>query len=242
MTLGAAFVGTSGWSYPHWRGTFYPGGLPRDEELAFCAERFGALEINNTFYSLPGREAVLGWRKAVPKGFPFAVKASRYLTHMKKLKDPRQGVDSFFAAVDALGPNLGPVLFQLPPNWRVNIKRLRAFLDALPDGRRFAFEFRDTSWITEETLDLLRERKAAFCIYHLAGYFSPKEVTTDFIYIRLHGPGDKYQGSYPERDLADWAGAISAWTAEGLDVYCFFDNDQEGYAAHNAARLAEMIS
>jgi uncharacterized protein YecE (DUF72 family) len=235
-------IGTSGWSYPHWQDAFYPQGLPPGQRLAHYAAHLGSAEINNSFYSLPSVKTLKHWRDSVPATFIFAAKASRYITHMKKLKDPVDPVTRFVERMDVLGDQLGPILFQLPPRWRCNHRRLATFLDALDDCHRWAFELRDHRWIGEETLSLLRRHNAAFCIYELDGYQSPQAVTADFVYLRLHGPAGPYQGDYDAAALDHWAGAVSDWLAEGLDVYCYFDNDEKGYAAHNARALAERLT
>jgi len=160
---------------------------------------------------------------------------------MKKLRDAEEPVAQFLAAVESLGVKRGPVLFQLPPRWRRDTGRLQRFLDGLPEGNRYAFEFRDRSWDRPEVYDALQERGAAHCIYQLAGRISGREVTADFVYIRLHGPEDAYKGQYVTEELRGWAEAISAWTREGRDVYCYFDNDENGYAATDALRLQEML-
>jgi len=234
-------IGTSGWSYDHWEDAFYPAGLATGERLAFYARRFATVELNNSFYQLPAREDLEHWRDVVGDDFVFAVKASRYITHMKKLNEPRESLERFLGRVAALGRTLGPVLFQLPPRWHCNPDRLASFLRQLPGEHRYAFEFRDPSWHVGEIHAALREAGAAFCIYDLAGDLSPKEVTADFVYIRLHGPEGPYEGSYDARALSGWAGAISAWRDRGLDVYCYFDNDEAGHAPANAARLADML-
>ena len=238
---GRTHIGTSGWSYDHWEDAFYPAGLATGERLAFYARRFATVELNNSFYQLPAREDLEHWRDVVGDDFVFAVKASRYITHMKKLNEPRESLERFLGRVAALGRTLGPVLFQLPPRWHCNPDRLASFLRQLPGEHRYAFEFRDPSWHVGEIHAALREAGAAFCIYDLAGDLSPKEVTADFVYIRLHGPEGPYEGSYDARALSGWAGAISAWRDRGLDVYCYFDNDEAGHAPANAARLADML-
>lgn len=234
-------IGTSGWSYDHWQGGVYPRDLPADERLSFYLQRFDSVEINNSFYSLPARETLREWRDTVPADFLFAAKASRYITHMKKLKDPEESTRRFFSRISDLGDKLGPILFQLPPRWHFDAGRLAEFLDVLDRDHRFALEFRDHSWHTDETLQLLRDHGAAFCIFDLAGFTSPKELTADFTYLRLHGPDGAYQGSYDDKALAGWAGALSSWTDMGTDVFCYFDNDENGYAARNALRLREML-
>jgi uncharacterized protein YecE (DUF72 family) len=234
-------IGTSGWHYGHWRGPFYPDELGAEGFLAYYAERFHTVEINNSFYQLPSESTLGKWRDAVPQGFLFAVKGSRFITHMKKLKDPARSLAPFLERVAVLGEKLGPILFQLPPRWRFNAARLAGFLSALPGAYRYTLELRDQSWINDDALDLLARHGAAFCIYELAGYLSPLEVTADFVYIRLHGPGGPYQGQYDDATLAAWAGAISAWSREGREVFCYFDNDEAGYAAQDALRLQDML-
>lgn len=235
-------VGTSGWNYRHWAGPFYPEDLEQEQWLRFYAGRFSTVEINNTFYNLPQQSVFRKWREAVPEGFLFSVKASRYITHMKKLKEPQDSVRRFMDRAAGLEEKMGPVLFQLPPRWKVNPRRLESFLQELPEGRRYTFEFRDQSWFHPEIYDLLRAHGAAFCIYHLAGTLSPREVTADFVYVRLHGPGGAYRGSYDQEALSGWAGAFTAWERRGRDVYCYFDNDQRGYAARDARALQGMFT
>jgi uncharacterized protein YecE (DUF72 family) len=235
-------IGTSGWHYQHWRGTFYPAGEP--PSLARYAERFDTVEINNSFYRLPSAETFAAWREATPPGFLFAVKASRFITHMKKLTDPEGSFEKFFAAVVHLGPKLGPILFQLPPRWRCNAQRLAAFLETIAPRRlRCAFEFRNETWFAPEVQALLVRHNAAFCIYDIAQRRSPQAATADFVYLRLHGPeAAAYAGSYGDAALAGWARRIKAWLAEGRDVYCYFDNDQKAYAAGDALRLKAKLA
>jgi len=238
---GAIYIGTSGWHYDHWRGPFYPEELGADRFLAYYAQRFPTVEINNSFYRLPSERALRTWRDTTPPGFIFAVKGSRFITHMKKLQDPERSLAPFLERTALLGEELGPILFQLPPRWGFNGARLAAFLAALPDKYRYTLELRDRSWINETALDLLARHGVAFCIYELAGYLSPQAVTADFVYIRLHGPGGPYQGKYSDQTLTAWAGAITAWSKEGREVFCYFDNDERGYAAQNALQLQNML-
>lgn len=210
--------------------------------LNFYCQKFHTVEINNSFYKLPEASTLKAWKDAVPPDFIFAAKASRYITHMKKLKDPEQSLAKFMERIVELGDKLGPILFQLPPRWSFNPERLRAFLASLPENFRYALEFRDPSWINDQTYGALAERGAAFCIYEIAGFLSPLEVTAEFVYIRLHGPDGAYEGSYDEEALAGWARAISSWAARGKEVFCYFDNDQAGYAARNALTLQEMLT
>ncbi|HEY0653493.1 MAG TPA: DUF72 domain-containing protein [Chryseosolibacter sp.] len=241
MTKGKFYIGTSGWHYRHWVGTFYPKDLKQDQQFEYYKKHFDTVEINNSFYRLPSPETFERWRKESGKTFLFVVKASRFITHNKKLKDPETSYERFFTNVKMLKQKLGPILFQLPPKWNVNIDRLRDFLRALPRKFRYVFEFRNETWYTEEVYGLLREYNCAFCIYELAGHTSPTLVTADYVYVRLHGPGDKYQGSYDNKQLKEWAKACRMWQHEGLDVFVYFDNDQLGYAAFNAKTLKEMV-
>ncbi len=241
MPHGRIHIGTSGWAYDHWKGPFYPAELAGRHMLDHYTLHFKSVELNNSFYHLPQRKTLQQWRAAVPVGFVFSAKASRYITHMKKLKDPEASIKKFFERITALEETLGPILFQLPPHWRYNRERLERFLASLSREFRYTFEFRDQSWINDESCELLTHFDAAFCIYDLDGYLSPREITTDFVYVRLHGPGGPYRGSYDEQTLSGWAGTISAWARQGLRVYCYFDNDAAGYAPQNALRLQSML-
>ncbi len=241
MAPGHIHIGTSGWHYSHWVGPFYPDGTASADFLAYYVERFRTVEINNTFYSLPRPGTMEAWRDGTPKDFLFACKASRFITHMKKLGDPKRSMKRFIDTIGILGSKLGPVLFQLPPRWHVNQARLQAFLEILPDPYRYAFEFRDETWFTAKVLASLERAGAAFCIYDLAGRQSPEHVTTDLVYIRLHGPGQAYHGQYSDAALRHWAKKIVTWSKERRDVYCYFDNDHQAYAAHDALRLLEVV-
>jgi len=211
--------------------------------LEYYATHFDTLELNNSFYRLPTIEAFTAWRHSTPRNFVFAVKASRFITHNKKLKDPENALHNLLPRAQRLGRKLGPILFQLPPKWKANVSRLEELLEILPRRHRYAFEFRELSWINPEVLRVLRRFNAAFCIYELAGYRSPCEITADFTYVRLHGPGaGKYQGSYGRDQLRAWARRISAWAAGMKAIYLYFDNDQAGYAAQNAMALHSMIA
>ena len=210
--------------------------------LPYYVARFDTVELNNSFYHLPKTPALNSWRETTPDGFCFAAKGSRFLTHMKKLKDPEPGLAKFMEAIEVLGDKLGPILFQLPPNWELNLKRLEHFLQALPPYHRYAFEFRNPGWDAQPVYEILQRFNAAYCIFDLAGYQSPLKITADFAYIRLHGPGGKYQGSYSDDALARWAEQISEWRRRLRAIYCYFDNDDSGYAAWNALRLKELIA
>ncbi|AKD05175.1 DUF72 domain-containing protein [Pontibacter korlensis] len=235
-------VGTSGWHYKHWMGTFYPQGMRQQEFTSYYTRFFKTVEVNNSFYKLPSAETFASWRQAVPDDFIFSVKASRYITHMKKLLDPQEGLSRFFGNADGLEHKLGPVLFQLPPGWKSNPGRLSDFMSLLPPYYKYTFEFRHPSWYNDEILGLLRKHNAAFCIYELDGHVSPLHITADFVYVRLHGPEGKYAGSYSESALQWWAEQCRQWQRQSLEVYVYFDNDQLGYAAFNALRLQEILA
>ncbi|MDQ2711278.1 MAG: DUF72 domain-containing protein [Acidobacteriota bacterium] len=235
-------IGTSGWHYKHWVGTFYPLRTAPAKMLPFYLEHFDTVEVNNSFYHLPKKPALEHWRTSTPADFTFAVKGSRFLTHMKKLKDSEVGLGRFLDAVEVLGEKLGPILFQLPPNWEIDLQRFRSFLALLPQYHRYAFEFRNQSWETPATYSLLREYNTGYCVFDLAGYQTPIRLTSDFAYVRLHGPGGKYQGSYADDVLASWAEQITRWQAELRAVYVYFDNDDSGFAPSNALRLKQLIS
>jgi uncharacterized protein YecE (DUF72 family) len=235
-------IGTSGWHYNHWLGPFYPEHTAKSDFLTFYQQHFHTVEINNSFYHLPAEKTMSDWRDSAPQGFIFAVKGSRYITHMIKLKNPEKSIKKLFDRVAILENHLGPILFQLPPHWHFNPERLQEFLQTLPTGYRCAFEFRDQSWHTQEAYDLLADHDAAFCIYEFGGVLSPRQVTAPFVYIRLHGPSGPYQGKYDIKTLTNWAEAISTWVSQKKDVYCYFDNDQAGYAAQNAMALNQMLA
>ncbi len=234
-------IGTSGWHYNHWKGPFYPEDMGSDAWLSYYTDHFQTVEINNTFYQLPSEETFTQWRDSVPDSFLFAVKANRYITHMKNLKEPQEALDNFMRGASLLGPKLGPILFQLPPHWHCNVKRLSAFLVLLPAGFQYTFEFRDPTWFQNSVYDVLADHNIAFCLYEIAGRASPKQVTADFVYVRLHGPEEKaYQGQYSTEDLSEWAEIFKTWRDEGKAVYCYFDNDEAGYAPQDAQRLRAM--
>jgi uncharacterized protein YecE (DUF72 family) len=238
---GKIYIGTSGWHYQHWQGTFYPADLKPRDYLNYYIQHFSTVEVNNSFYKLPSAGTFAAWRQAVPDDFSFAVKANRYITHMKKLKDPKEPVIRFMDAISFLEEKLGPILFQLPPFWNLNYERLQQFLESLPAGFRYTFEFRNDTWYTEEVYTLLRQHNIAFCLYELERHHSPLVSTADFVYLRLHGPGDKYEGSYTDEVLQEWSRQLLEWSSRGQDVYVYFDNDQYGYAAFNARTLQELV-
>lgn len=239
---GQTHIGTSGWHYNHWKGPFYPQSIKNKELLTYYARHFQAVEINNSFYRLPEEKTLKSWRDNVPSDFIFCVKASRYITHLKKLKDVEEALNLFLKRVEILKNKLGPVLFQLPPRWHFNRERFFDFLEILPHNHRYAFEFRDRSWHNPEALEAMKVMGASFCIYEIDGYISPKEITADFLYVRLHGPGAAYQGDYDTQTLRGWADAFSTWLDQGKEIFCFFDNDESGFAVLNAKELNKMMN
>jgi len=235
-------IGTSGWYYKHWLGVFYPKKFPTQDMLTFYAQHFDTVEINNSFYHLPANSTFDAWRETAPEKFLFAVKGSRFITHMKKLKEPGNSTAKFFHGVERLKEKLGPILFQLPPRWHLNTQRLAEFLETLPKEHKYSFEFRDRSWHVGQVYDLLRKHNAAICIYDLSGAETPLEVTADFTYIRFHGPTEaRYAGSYPTQTLKQWASRIEDWRKNLTDVYVYFNNDVGGHAVEDAQKLKELV-
>ncbi len=235
-------VGTSGWVYPHWRGVFYPHDLPQREWFAYYARYFDTVEINNTFYRLPSEETFDMWRTQAPAGFVYAVKANRYITHIRRLRDCAEPLERFLARVRRLGTALGPILYQLPPRWKPNLDRLSSFLALLPTGLIHVMEFRDPRWFIPEVFDLLQKHGVGFCIYHMPEQETPLAVTADTVYIRFHGTGVLYGGSYPDENLLLWTRRIRAWIQQGYHVYVYFNNDAYGHAVRNALTLKNMLS
>jgi len=237
------YIGTSGWQHDSFVGSFYPDDLPTSDRLSFYAETFDTVEVNNTFYQSPEEKTLRAWREQTPDDFTFAVKANQYITHFKKLKDPDEPVRNLYHNVVPLGDALGPILFQCPPNWHQNLERLHNFLETLDDEHRHVFEFRDPTWLNEGTTEALAAHDAAFCIYDFGDRETLRTVTTDWVYVRLHGAEEKYRGRYSDADLDDWGEAIADWQADGLDVYVYFNNTAgEGHAPHDAQRLRERVT
>jgi uncharacterized protein YecE (DUF72 family) len=202
---------------------------------------FDTVEVNSTFYRLARREAVAGWIERSPPEFLFAVKASRYLTHMKKLKDPEEPLARIFDNARQLGPRLGPVLYQLPPRWPCNVERFEIFLRALPRGYRHTVEFRDTSWYDERVYELMRRYDVALCLHDMQGSASGKIIVGPFIYVRFHFGTKKYGGRYPDERLDEWADWLADRAREGLHVFAYFNNDTGGHAPRDAVRLRQRI-
>ena len=238
------WIGTSGWHYKHWLDdVFYPAGTPPSRMFDFYAQHFDTVEINNSFYHLPSAKTFDNWRESSPPKFLFAVKGSRFITHMKKLKDPQLSSEKFFLVADRLGRKLGPILFQLPPRWKVNVDRLAEFLESLPPRHKYVIEIRDESWLVPEVYALLRRHKTAFCIHDFADMKIPHEITANFTYIRFHGPTSaKYFGSYSSEQLREWAKRIEDWSQSLSAIYVYFNNDPGGEAVKNAKELKQLVS
>ncbi len=239
---GKLYVGTSGWDYSHWREVFYPAGMAPEDYLAFYAAHFNTVELNNSFYRLPTREGFLAWGGKVPNDFVFAVKASRYITHRKKLKDPQPSVERLMLNAQGLGQKLGPVLFQLPPKWHANLERLREFVRVLPPSHRYAFEFRDPSWLTDEVFELLRVCGCALCVASSPSFPEERRVTADFLFLRFHGGKELYGSDYSRHELRDYARWARPELEAGKDLYAYFNNDARGYAISNALEFRELLA
>ena len=234
-------IGTSGWHYNHWRELFYPAGLGKSKWFEHYAKHFDTVEINNTFYQLPKEVSVERWHEQAPANFVYTVKANRYITHIKRLKEAAEPLATFFERIDLLKEKLGPVLYQLPPSLHKNPDLLRSFIKLLPKKRIAVFEFRHKSWFSEDTFNLLNESGCSFCIHDMPGIQTPRVVTSGIIYIRFHGPTGKYAGSYSKSTLRDWAGWIKANIKGTRGAYIYFNNDTNAYAVNNAKTLKEQL-
>jgi uncharacterized protein YecE (DUF72 family) len=239
--IGGSLIGTSGWSYEHWAGDFYPPGLPARERLAYYASRFPTVEINATFYRLPSESMVRSWRERVPPGFAFAVKGSRFITHVRRLEGVDEALALFASRISVLGDALAVILWQLPPSLALDAPLLDRFLAGLPGGVPHAVEFRHRSWLDEEAFAVLRSRGAAHI--HVSSDRMPMDLTTtaDFVYVRFHGL-TAFGAAYPRESLAPWTRFLEEQRAAGRDAYVYFNNDIGGHAPRDAARLAELLS
>ncbi len=249
---GKLYIGTSGYSYPHWEnGVFYPKGLPKSGQLEYYAWHFNTVEMNYPFYRLPSSKSFSIWKETVPKDFVFAIKVSRYITHVKYLHRVKTAWKTFFKRALHLEQKLGPFLFQLPPSFKANkenIQRLEDFLKILrgrtssggPTSKnlKFAFEFRHKTWCDKKIYDLLKKYKMAWVIANSPCYPRADVTTADFVYIRMHGGKVLYTSNYSEKELKDWAEKIKGYFKKGLDVYVYFNNDACGYAIDNAKSLS----
>ncbi len=234
------FIGTSGWSYDSWKGTFYSEKLPKTKYLGHYASRFSTVEMNSVFYQLPPAKVLSQIAREVPDDFVFSVKANRYITHIKRLNDGRGILPPFLSRMNILGDNIGPIALQLPPNWGFNPERLKSFLEALPQDRRFVFEFHDSSWFNENTYEALAEKNAALGIYQAGEKITPRVSTADFVYVRMHKPKVKKGGKIPGL-LDAWMEDIQDWYNSGKDVFCYFDQAGDDCAVTDALRFREGV-
>jgi len=239
---GNAYIGTSGWNYKSWRDGFY-GDTPQKQWLRFCAERFTSIEVNGTFYRLQEKSTFKKWRDQTPDGFPFAIKGHRYVTHNKKLLDAKESVIRCRNSASPMGQRLAAVVWQLPAMLKKDIERLEKFLDALAHWKstRHAIEFRHKSWFDNKVAECLKEHAVAVCMSDAPDWPMWEEVTTDLVYVRLHGHTRKYASNYNKPLLKKWATRIRRWLKESCDVHVYFDNDAEGGAPHNALTLLGML-
>jgi len=241
------FVGTSGYNYPHWSdGVFYPTGLPERKWLEHYTSFFNTVELNVSFYRLPKKSIFEGWRKRTPENFTFVVKGSRFITHIKKLKDCEEPLRLFFNNVEGLKDKLGVVLWQLPPNLKINQEKLEAFCKSISRLRvsrstRHAFEFRHPSWFSEDIYGILRKYGFSLCIAHSDRWPCQEVATSDFVYFRFHGGENLYSSNYSEEELRDWASKVKHWMAKRKDIYAYFNNDAHGFAVRNALRFKELL-
>jgi len=235
-------TGTSGWTYDGWRGPFYPKALPKKDWLVWYAMQFPTAEINGSFYRTPSLEAVRAWRAQTPRDFCFAWKASKFITHWKRLSEKSDNSIALLETrLKALSPKVGAVLFQLPPQFAKNRERLASFLTTLPRRHRYAFEFRHASWYQDDILRLLRDHDVSLCLSDHHDAPSPWEVTARHVYVRGHGPGGRYRDNYPDHTLRAWARHIRQWRRQRRTVFVYFDNDQKSAAPRDAQRLLKLI-
>jgi uncharacterized protein YecE (DUF72 family) len=238
---GAVHIGCSGWQYRHWRGLFYPEKLPQRRWFEHYAATFRTVELNTSFYHLPKPETFDKWRDQAPRGFRYAVKASRFITHMKKLKECDEPLDTFLTRARRLGETLGPILYQLPPRWTFDRERLLAFLALLPRDLVHVFEFREPSWMEEEVLGLLDAHGIAYCAHDMTGMKAPRRATGPAAYVRFHGGAGKYWGRYEDDVLLGWSDWAASEARSGRDVWAYFNNDIGGAAIEDALTLRSMV-
>lgn len=239
-------IGCSGWNYKSWRGRFYPAGIPPSKWLPYYATHFDTVEANGTFYRLPEASTFAAWRAQTPASFEMAVKASRFLTHMKRLRDPAEPLHRLFSRVRSLGPRLGPILYQLPPHMTVDIQRLDDFLVAIAAVRWrrrpfHVFEFRHPSWYVDDVFQLLERHSASLCLHDKRGSEIDAPFVGPIVYVRFHGTSGHYHGSYPDRQLGVWARRLARQCRAGRPVYAYFNNDPDAVATENARSLRTRL-
>jgi uncharacterized protein YecE (DUF72 family) len=238
---GNCHIGTSGWSYPHWKGVFYPDDLPPALWLPHYASRFDTVEISASFYRVPAEKTFVNWRDATPEGFLFAVKVDRRITHYQKLREVRQLWESFVARCALLGKKLGCLLLQFPPSFHLDLQALADLLCLVPSGMRCAFEFRHQTWFADEAYHLLSAHAAALCRSSAPRFPDADVATADFVYVRMHGGIRLYSSKYDYAELRRWSTGLRRRLKEGRDVYVYFNNDAHGYAVENALTLRRLL-
>ena len=235
-------IGCSGWNYRHWRGAFYPEAMPVKQWFAHYARHFDTVEVNATFYRLPEASTFARWREQAPPGFCYAIKAPRFITHMRKLKDCDESVATFLDRARHLGPALGPILYQLPPSLRVNRERLERFIELLPPDLSHVFEFREPSWLADDVLALLDRSGIGICAHDMAGRADQRTATGRTAYVRFHGPSGRYWGRYPQEVLASWADWLRQQQSLGHTAWAYFNNDIHADAIADATTLKALLS
>ena len=239
--MSAIRIGCSGWQYRDWRGDFYPSDLPANRWLEFYAQQFDTVELNASFYRLPQARTFAAWSRRLPPGFSMAVKASRYLTHTRRLREPAEPLTRLWSRAELLERHLGPMLYQLPPRWKANLERLAAFLAAVPVGRPQAVEFRDPSWNTPDAYRLLATAGVALCLHDMPASMPRPVPVGPFAYVRFHGEAGRYGGRYATDVLRTWAERLRGWAAAGVASWVYFNNDIGGHAPRDAHRLRELV-
>jgi uncharacterized protein YecE (DUF72 family) len=235
------YIGTSGWHYEHWRNLFYPQKLAKTKWLEFYAGNFTTVELNNSFYHLPTEQAFATWYNTTPPDFIFAVKVSRFITHIKRLKNCKEAVDNFTSRAKTLGDKLGPLLYQLPPSMPRSDQALESFLPTLPQGLKHVFEFRHESWLDDGVFEILRKYSVGFCVFDLPAINCPLLATADFAYVRFHGSAELYSSSYSDDELARWAEKLANFAQNLKATYIYFNNDTEAFAVKNATTLSRYL-
>ncbi len=235
------FIGTSGFSYSHWKGIFYPEDLSSSKFLEFYAKNFDTVEMNSTFYHIPRDSTIRNWTKKTPENFVFSVKASKFITHIKRLKEAEESVEKFLQKAELFGNKLGVILFQLPPSLKKDTVLLSEFIGTLDKNKKYAFEFRHKTWLSDDVYEILKKNNIAFCISDTPRYPYAEVITADFSYVRLHGHTKLYASEYTKEQLKHYAKLVSENNKKGISFYVYFDNDFYGYAVKNALELKNLI-
>jgi len=236
------YVGCSGWHYEHWKLLYYPEGLAKSKWLQFYAKQFNTVELNNSFYHLPSEKAFVSWRESSPDNFVFAVKVSRFITHIKRLKNFGAAMENFLSRACLLKSKLGPLLYQLPPNMKRNDELLESFLSSLPQKYQYVFEFRHESWLNDSVFHILQRYNTGLCVFDMPGFTCPLVATSDFAYIRFHGSTGMYSSCYSNEELSQWVEKIAQLAQNLKAVYIYFNNDAEAFSVKNAIILKTFLA